>query len=263
MKVKNNMKEDNKLRTLKEVVSEEDAASEQVKQSEIATLKFKIEEKKEEIERLKILNHKRKIAIIWLSILLMIIIISTCCIGVYLWQNNYNFSVFSTNTNTETLTQTITTEDKIERLATNNDDNAQLLIGQRYYAGSEGYKQDKIQALEWFHKSANNGNVTAIKLLANMYEIGDSIEKNTSSAFKYYFIAARQGDKESLYKVGKFYYYGIGVDKNTDKAIIYLNQSSLQKYQPAISLLDIIKQEDKYTHDQKENKNQSDSSITQ
>ena len=80
-------------------------------------------------------------------------------------------------------------------------------------------------------------------LLAKMYETGEGIEKNNQSAFKYYFMAAREDDKEALYKTGKCYYYGNAVEKNTEKALFYLNKSASQNYTPAVTLINLIKED--------------------
>jgi len=247
--------------TLKDIVSNEDATSENVKQSEIATLRQKIDEKKKEIQQLQINNRKKKIAIIWLSIFLGLCLIGYCVEGVYMYTNGWDFSFSPSNTPTETLSQTPTSTDEILDKANNNDSQAQLLIAQRYYNGTEGYTMDKQQALEWFTRSANNGNLEAMKLLATMYETGDGIEKNLQSAFKYYFTASRQEDKEALYKVGKFYYYAIAVEQNTEKALFYLKQSAEQNYQPAVTLINLIKEQNNSTTTTKEN-NPSSTSDT-
>ncbi len=261
-KIINNMDETNKTTTLKDIVSNEDATSENVKQSEIVTLRQKIDEKKDEIERLQIANQKKKTAIIWLSILLGLCLIGYIVGGVYMYTNGFDFSFSPSDTMTETLSETATTKDEILEKANKNDSQAQLLMAQRYYNGTEGYQVDKEQALEWFTRSANNGNLEAMKLLATMYETGDGTEKNLQSAFKYYFTATRQKDKEALYKVGKFYYYGTAVEQNTEKALLYLNQAAEQDYQPAKTLVNLIKEQNTSTTTTKENNSTSKNDTT-
>ena len=256
------MSEKEKINTLKDIVLREDAASEEVKQNEIAVLRNKIEEKNRKIEYLEERNRRKKTAVIWLSILLGLVVVALCSVLIFAYTNNYRFSTDEISDDMQTSTETTVEQDQIENLANNNDDKAQLAMGQRYYSGADGYKQDKQQALEWFTRSANNGNTDAMKLLAVMYETGEGTEKNNQSAFKYYFMAARQGDKESLYKVGKCYYYGVAVDKNTEKALIYLDKAAAQSYQPAIALIDIIKQEEQSAHQQPEVKQSSETSTT-
>lgn len=237
-----------KKESLKDIVLKEDATSEDIKQGEIAALKTKIEYHRRIIEDLQAKNHKKKIAIIWLSIVVGLLM--TTAIGVAVDMCNldgkYTSNLFGIGNIEQTTTQTMTEnyehEDEIEKQASSNNSDAQYILAMRYYSGIDGYQEDKVQAMEWLTRSANNGNIKAMMFLAQMYEMGDGIEKNNQTAFKYYFTATRQEDKEALYKVGKYYYEGLGVDKNEEKAIIYLNKSADLNYSPAKALLDIIKQ---------------------
>ncbi|MBO6117064.1 MAG: sel1 repeat family protein [Bacteroidales bacterium] len=233
----------NKTETLKDIVNRESAASEEVKQNEIAAYRQIIENNRREIEALTAANKKKKAAVIWLSIILGLVLVGICVYTVL--YNPFGLLDLNSENNiaSQTLTETTSEEDTLQQAADKNDDKAQLALGQRYFSGTDGYKTDKVQAAEWFARSANNGNVTAMLLLAKMYETGEGIEKNNQSAFKYYFMAAREDDKEALYKTGKCYYYGNAVEKNTEKALFYLNKSASQNYTPAVTLINLIKED--------------------
>lgn len=237
------MNQTEKQDTLKDIVNRESAASEEVKQNDIAALRAKIDTDRREIERLKDLNRKKKRTIIVLSVFLGLFaaVIAAMLIN-FLTYTGTNPNE-NTSTQTESVSQTPQSTDPVLDKANNNDPQAQLSVALRYFSGTDGFTQDKQQAVEWFIRSANNGNTKAMLLLGDCYTQGDGTEKDTRNAFKYYFMAARQDDKEGLYKVGKAYYYGTAVDKNTEKALFYLNKSASQGYDPAAKLIEIIKQD--------------------
>lgn len=257
------MEDINVKNSLKDIVSREDAASEEVKQNEIAALRERIEQDRQKIQQLNVSNRKKKTAIIWLSIFLgLFVILSGGMLANFLLYDG-DFFAKNTDTFTETLSETATQQDEILTKAENNDSEAQYLMAKRYQNGTDGYEKDIQQAIEWFNRSANNQNINAMLDLADIYEQGIGTEKNNQSAFKYYFTAARLGDKQGLYKVGKFYYYGTGVDKDNDKALVYLNQSAQKDYQPAKALIEIIKQDIQPSKPQSETPQHTETSTTQ
>lgn len=52
-------------------------------------------------------------------------------------------------------------------------------LGRIYLFGAEGFTKDKEQAIEWFTKSANDGNEYAQNMLNNMAQIENAVLANT------------------------------------------------------------------------------------
>ncbi len=83
-------------------------------------------------------------------------------------------------------------------LAMNNDANAQYELGAMYLDTKSNAKPNWIKAKYWLEKSATNNFVEAQLLLAKTYEEGQIIEKNNSLAIVYYEQAARQNNTIAL-----------------------------------------------------------------
>ena len=62
---------------------------------------------------------------------------------------------------------------------------------------SRGVKMDPKIALKWFRRSADGGNVTALRLMGVMYDGSLSVKRDKISAYKCYGIAAAHGDSEA------------------------------------------------------------------
>ncbi len=83
-------------------------------------------------------------------------------------------------------------------LAINNDAKAQYELGNTYLETKTGVKPNWIKAKFWLEKAATNNFVEAQLLLAKAYQEGEVTEKNTSLATLYYNQAARQNNKTAL-----------------------------------------------------------------
>jgi len=83
---------------------------------------------------------------------------------------------------------------KLIEKAEKGNASAQYDLGFYYYHGSDGFEKDLKKALEWFLKSAHQGNRNAQYKLAEMYKKGKGVEKNDKKAFDFYRQSAIQGD---------------------------------------------------------------------
>lgn len=66
------------------------------------------------------------------------------------------------------------------------------------YHEGHGVKQDYIEAMKWYLKSANKGFIDAYYNLGLMYEEGLGVRKNIPEAIKWYQKAADLGSEEAL-----------------------------------------------------------------
>ena len=70
---------------------------------------------------------------------------------------------------------------------------AQFNLGE-LYANGWGVPQNDIEALKWFQRAAEQGDVLAQNRLGMMYEFGLGVPENKTEAVKWYHRAAEQGD---------------------------------------------------------------------
>ena len=73
---------------------------------------------------------------------------------------------------------------------------AQINLGFMYHQG-QGVEQDLKEAVKWYQKAADQGQVNAQYTLGWMYANGRGVEQNYVTACAWYNIAAAKGDTEA------------------------------------------------------------------
>lgn len=91
-------------------------------------------------------------------------------------------------------------------------------LGSNYYFGNLGYVKDKIKAVKYWTKAANNGNAEAQYNLGICYSQGDGVAMNKQTAFYWYQKAANNGHSSAQYNLGCCYYDGKGCTQDRSKA---------------------------------------------
>lgn len=111
------------------------------------------------------------------------------------------------------------------------DDEALLTIGRAYYTGL-GRTADFKQAVRFFRKSADLGNVEAMSLLGNCYLRGQGVKKDKAAALTLFENASEQGDITATFRIGDMYKSGVRqlLEKDPLKAAkFYLDALNLAK----------------------------------
>ena len=70
-------------------------------------------------------------------------------------------------------------------------------LGRLYYEGRMGVPKDYAEALKWYRKSADQGYAAGQYNIGLMYEAGDGVPRDYAEALKWYKKAADQGDVEA------------------------------------------------------------------
>ena len=83
----------------------------------------------------------------------------------------------------------------------------------------QGVKTDKSAALSWFEKAADAGNVQAQSFLGAQYYAGEAVEQSYSRAWAYAKPAADFGDARACYTAGRCLYFGYGTMQNAKRAV--------------------------------------------
>lgn len=96
----------------------------------------------------------------------------------------------------------------IMRKAENGSNDACFNLGERFYYGRGGVKQDYIKAVKWYTKSAEKGDCSSQKKLADCYRSGQGVKHDLLKAVYWYEKAAEQGDYDS--QKALVYCYRIG-----------------------------------------------------
>ena len=89
--------------------------------------------------------------------------------------------------------------------------------------GTANYKQ----ALKWYTKAAEQGNVAAQHKLGLMYEDGRGTPKDYKQAVKWYTEAAKQWRRTAQVDLGLMYKNGKGVAKNYTQAYMWFSVAAV------------------------------------
>lgn len=109
---------------------------------------------------------------------------------------------------------------EIKRLAVQaatGDAQAEYELGQRYSAGKDVPRDDRLAA-KWFESAASRGLAPAQYNLGVLYEQGLGVEKNPKKAFFWYHSAAEHGYARAQHNLATMYATGSGVPQNYDEA---------------------------------------------
>ena len=110
---------------------------------------------------------------------------------------------------------------------------AQHILADMYFEGI-GVKKDKVKALDWMSKAANQGDILALN------EVAGVVEKDDKEAYKWFLEAANRGDAMARINLAIIYYFGIGVKEDKEEAFRICLEVVNQGYAPAQFLLSFM-----------------------
>ncbi|MCK5297239.1 MAG: sel1 repeat family protein, partial [Alphaproteobacteria bacterium] len=87
-------------------------------------------------------------------------------------------------------------------------------------------RKDDKEAINWYRKAAENGDVTAQNILGNRYLVGVGVPQNYKETVKWHLKAAEQGYAESQSSIGDAYYYGRGISQDYKEAVKWYKKSA-------------------------------------
>ena len=110
---------------------------------------------------------------------------------------------------------------------------AQYELGQCYRYG-RGVKENLRNAVDWYFKSATQGNFMAQTALDEIYDKWDiGIAQEMLAATNWEAKAKEQNDAGAQCNLGKCYLYGWGVERNPQEAVTWLKKSAEQGFAEA------------------------------
>jgi len=104
---------------------------------------------------------------------------------------------------------------------------AQYKLGVRYASG-QGVIESDLEAVKWFTKAAEQGDADAQSSLGWMYHNGEGVLENVTTAVKWYTLAAEQGDAGAQYNLGVMYANGQGVIESDLEAVKWFTLAAEQ-----------------------------------
>jgi len=107
--------------------------------------------------------------------------------------------------------------------ARQGDAEAQYQLGNCYYYGKDGVKEDGKKAVKWYRKAAKQGHASAQCMLGHcyLYEVG--VKNDDQKAAEFY---QKSGNAEALWDLGDLYFEGAGVEKDIAKGLELFKSSA-------------------------------------
>ena len=102
------------------------------------------------------------------------------------------------------------------------------------YSGGKGVAKDTVEAVKWYRKAAEQGFASAQCKLGLCYAKGDGVEKDQATAVSWYRKAANQGHAEAQNLLGVCYSDGKGVAKDKSEAAKWFRKAAEQGHWAAI-----------------------------
>ena len=112
--------------------------------------------------------------------------------------------------------------------------------GEDFFYGRNGVVRDYTEAVKWYRKAAEQGDVNAQCELGRMYDHGWGVEQNYAEAVKWYRKAAEQGHAIAQRNLGMMYANGEGVTKDAVEAVKWYRKAAGQGYVNAQFLLGMM-----------------------
>lgn len=106
---------------------------------------------------------------------------------------------------------------------------AQSALGNLYLTG-KGVRQDTTEAVQWFERAANQGDVNGQLSLGLHYKPAGGLALDVKRGAYWYRKAAEQGDELAQYELGKCYESGAGVAKDNTEAVRWYQAAADQEF---------------------------------
>ncbi|HEV2335930.1 MAG TPA: TIR domain-containing protein [Stellaceae bacterium] len=116
---------------------------------------------------------------------------------------------------------------------------AQSIIGLFYERGL-GVNQDYSQALSWYRKAADRGYADAQVNIGMLYERGLGVPEDAAEAMRWFRKAADQGYAMAQSNVGAHYAQALGVRRDYGEAMRWFRKAADQGYAPAQSNIGLL-----------------------
>jgi len=97
--------------------------------------------------------------------------------------------------------------------------------GDDFYYG-RGCVVDYTQALYWYHKAADAGNMYSPNSIGICYQNGHGVPQSDEQAAQWFEKAAKAGNPQGAYNLAECYFSGTGVVKSVDQALKYWGEAA-------------------------------------
>jgi TPR repeat protein len=115
---------------------------------------------------------------------------------------------------------------RLRTVAENGNVDAQLILAEMYKTG-KGVTQDHAESVRWLRLAAKGGSATAQYRIGNMYYNGQGVVQDLGESARWYRLAASGGEESGQFALALLYEHGIGVLQDYVRAYMWYNISSV------------------------------------
>jgi TPR repeat protein len=116
-----------------------------------------------------------------------------------------------------------------QKAAAEGSAEAMFAVGEYYDTTESNYSgvvKDDSQAADWYRKSANAGNNSAMRSLGSMYDSGRGLEQDTWQAMQWYRKGAAAGNAKAMTALGRSYMRGEGTEPDYAQAMSWFQKAA-------------------------------------
>jgi len=113
----------------------------------------------------------------------------------------------------------------LQAAARKNSPEAMWLLGNLYENGLS-VPRDQAEAVRWYLKGSEGGNILAMRALGFMYQLGAGVTKDHAEALRWYRKSAAAGNDVAMNDLGVMYLNGWGVSKDESEAVRWFRKSA-------------------------------------
>ena len=106
------------------------------------------------------------------------------------------------------------------------DAKSMFYIGCCYHYDAQNIQDDFFNAMEWYKKAADLGNIDAVRKIGFLYRHGKGVPQDKAKGFKFIKQAADKGNVLAIFHVGESYRCGEGVTKDGYKALEWFKKAA-------------------------------------
>jgi TPR repeat protein len=118
--------------------------------------------------------------------------------------------------------------ENLQEQAISGDTNAMIRLGNNHKHGYNGLKPNNVEAIKWYKKAINHGDLDAMWILARMYENGEGVDQDNKKAFNLLSDCAQQSNISCMGHLGRMYHDGIGTETDYKKAFEWWLKTALK-----------------------------------
>jgi TPR repeat protein len=111
--------------------------------------------------------------------------------------------------------------DRLEKKARSGISEAQVLFGMLLQK-----EKNFTEAVSWYRKAAQQGNVDGMRALGSCYRHGEGVSEDATEAMKWFRKASDQGDSDADSDIGGLYHNGHGVPKDDAAAVAWFRKGA-------------------------------------